>query len=256
MTITVDAPTAATAHVTTAQGAFDIRLPDLQGARALSFRDGDVIVQQTPTPQPVSRAADGQNDYASLAVARNGAAWVAWQAYKDLGDHVYLSHSTPNGWSEPDRVTESKGDIFQTAAGEDAQGRIWVVWSARTNEDWDLYARSYDGRQWGAISKVTSADRPNIFHRLVSDRSGALHLVWTGYRNGQSHVLWSKQQGTVWSSPVEISGGAGGSPAQDRASAWMRPLLRPPTSRPRKAHSTFDCAICRVRARCPSATTM
>src|SRR5439155_5765270 len=49
----LDAPTAATAHVTTAQGAFDIRLRDLQGARALSFRDDDVIVQQTPTPQPV-----------------------------------------------------------------------------------------------------------------------------------------------------------------------------------------------------------
>jgi hypothetical protein len=86
-----------------------------------------------------------------------------------------------------------------------------VVWSERTNEDWDLYARSYDGRQWGARQKLTSGDHPDIFHRLAADRSGALHLVWTGYRSGQSHVLWSKQQGAGWSNPVEISG----------AGAWM-----------------------------------
>ena len=211
ITVTVDAPASASARITTTQGAFDVRLSDLRNGRPLSFLDGDVTVHPAPTPQQISRADDGQNDYPSLAVARNGTVWVAWQAYKDLGDQVFARHSTPTGWSEPFRLTDNKGDVFHTAVGEDGQGRIWVVWSERTNEDWDLYARSYDGRQWSARQKLSSGDHPNIFHRLVADRSGALHLVWTGYRNGQSHVLWSKHQGARWSGPVEISG----------ASAWM-----------------------------------
>ncbi len=211
VTVTVDAPATATARVSTAQGAFDIHLSDLRSGRPLEFLDGDVMVHPAPTPQQISRAADGQNDYPSLAVARNGTVWVAWQSYKDLGDQVFARHSTPTGWSEPFRLTDNKGDVFHTAAGEDGQGRIWVVWSERTNEDWDLYARSYDGRQWSARSKLSSGDSPNIFHRLVADRSGGLHLVWTGYRNGQSHVLWSRQQRAGWSNPVEISG----------AGAWM-----------------------------------
>jgi hypothetical protein len=206
VTVTVDAPSSATVRVSTAQGAFEIRLSDLRSGRPLSFLDGDVIVHPTPTPQQISRPTDGQNDYPSLAVAKNGTAWVAWQAYKDLGDQIFARHSTPTGWSEPFRLTDNKEDVFHTAVGEDGQGRIWVVWSERTNENWELYARSYDGRQWSARSKLTSGDRPNIFHRLVADRAGALHLVWTGYRNGQSHVLWSRQQGAGWSNPVEISG--------------------------------------------------
>src|SRR5438445_2796554 len=94
VTITVDAPATATAHIATAQGAFDFKLRDLEGGQVLSFRDGDVTVQQTPTPQSVSAATEGQNDYPSMAVARNGAVWVAWQSYKDLSDTVYVSHST------------------------------------------------------------------------------------------------------------------------------------------------------------------
>jgi hypothetical protein len=204
--VTVDAPPTTIARVSTAQGPFSFRLLDLQDGRPLLLRDGDVTVQLTPTPQQVSGATDGQHDYPSLAVAKNGAAWIAWQSYKDRGDHVYASHSTPTGWSEPVRLTGDKADIFQTAIGEDGQGRIWVVWSERMKEDWDLYARSYDGRQWDTRRKLTAGDHPNIFHRLVSDGKGGLHLIWTGYRNGQSHVFWSKQEGAGWSSAVEISG--------------------------------------------------
>src|SRR5689334_21509600 len=120
VTVTADAPATATAHIATAQGNFDFRLRDLQGAHVLSFRDGDVTVQQTPTPQSVSASTEGQNDYPSLAVTRNGAVWVAWQSYKDLGDTVYVSHSTLNGWAQPVRLNDNKADIFHTAVGEDA----------------------------------------------------------------------------------------------------------------------------------------
>ncbi len=209
--VTVSAPASAVAHVTTAQGAFDIRLSDLQKDRPLLFRDGDVMAQKIPTPQEVSTETGEQHDYPSMAVARNGAVWIAWQAYKDRGDQVYARHSTPTGWSQPFRITDSKADIFQTAIGEDSQGRVWVVWSERAGEDWDLYARSFDGQKWDARRKLASGGHPDIFHRLVSDRSGALHLIWTGYENGQSHVFWSKQQDAGWSNPVEISG----------SSAWM-----------------------------------
>ncbi len=213
--VTVEAPITATAHVRTAQGNFDIPLQDLEYGRVLSFRDGDVAVQRTPTPQQISQPAQGphaeEHDYPSLAVTRQGVVWLSWQAYKDNGDHVYARYSTPSGWSEPFRLTDQKGDIFQTAVAEDPEGRSWVIWSERSNEDWDLYARTYDGRKWSARRKLTSGDHPNIFHRLVADPSGALHLVWIGHQSGQSHVMWSKLRGEEWSKPVEISG----------ASAWM-----------------------------------
>jgi hypothetical protein len=210
VTVTVEAPSTATAHVKSAEGQFDIRLQDVRYGRVLWFRDGDVSVQRTPASQQISPPAEGpgseEHDYPSVVVTRKGVVWTAWQAYKDNGDHVYVRHSTASGWSEPFRLTDEKGDVFETAVAEDPQGLIWVVWSERKGEEWDLYARSYDGSAWSARTKLTSGNHPNIYHRLVADPSGALHLLWTGYQDGQSHVLWSKLSGKSWSAPRELSG--------------------------------------------------
>src|SRR5260370_41749990 len=74
--VTVDAPPSTIARVTTAQGPFSFRLQDLQDGRPLLVLDGDVSVQQTPTPQQVSGAIDGQQDYPALAVAKDGTGWL------------------------------------------------------------------------------------------------------------------------------------------------------------------------------------
>jgi len=215
VTATVEAPLSAIAQVHTAQGDFMFALRDLDYGHALSFRDGDVQVERTPTPQQISPVPQGANpeehDYPSMCATRKGVVWIAWQAYQNLGDQVYVRYSTSAGWSQPVRLTDKKGDVFHTAVGEDSEGHVWVVWSERAGEDWDLYARTFDGRDWAARQKLTTGDHPNIFHRLVADKTGALHLVWVGYQGGQSHVLLSTLHGSSWSEPAEISG----------PSAWM-----------------------------------
>ena len=54
VTVTVDAPSTTVVRVSTAQGPFNFRLIDLQDGHPLVLREGDVIVQQTPTPRQVS----------------------------------------------------------------------------------------------------------------------------------------------------------------------------------------------------------
>ena len=215
VTVTVEAPPTATAQVSTPQGILQFALRDVRDGHPLSFVDGDVLVQRTPTPQQISPVPEGptpeEHDYPSIYVTRKGVVWIAWQAYQDRGDHVYAKYSTATGWSQPMRLTEEKGDIFHTAVAEDSDGRIWVVWSERKGENWDLYARTFDGKKWAARRKLTDANHPNIFHKLVADHGGTLHLVWIGYQNGQSHVLLSTLHGDHWSKPVEVSG----------PSAWM-----------------------------------
>jgi hypothetical protein len=85
------------------------------------------------------------------------------------------------------------------------------VWSERINDDWDLYARTFDGKSWSPGRKLTSGNSPNCFHRLVRDRSGTLHLIWIAHPDGQSHVMWSKLNDEGLSRPTDISG----------ANAWM-----------------------------------
>ena len=119
--MTVEAPPTAIAQVHTAQGDFMFALQDLDYGHALSFRDGDVVVERTPTPQQISPVPQGANpeehDYPSMCVTRKGVVWIAWQAYQNLGDQVYVRYSTPAGWSQPVRLTEEKGDVFHNRRG-------------------------------------------------------------------------------------------------------------------------------------------
>ena len=169
MVVTAEAPPSAVVRIATAQGGIEFRLHEVDSGRALQFRDGDVSVERTPTVQRVSPRG-GEHDYPSVAVTRKGVLWAAWQAYEGGSDSVYVRRD----WSEPFRLA-AKADVYRTAVAEDAKGRIWAVWAERAGEDWDLYARTYDGRAWSSRRKLTSADSPNISHRLAVDpiRRGA-----------------------------------------------------------------------------------
>jgi hypothetical protein len=207
----VDAPPAAQARVKTAAGEFSFRLSELQNGRLLLYADGDITVQRVPSAARVSDADAAEQDYPSLAMARDGAVWVAWQSYREQAEQVLVRHSVSGGWSPVETLTSAPGDIFRTAIAEDGAGRMWVVWSQREGAAWRLMARSFAAGRWSAPAVLTPATAPNIFHRLVRAPDGALHLVWIGHREGQSRVYWRALRDGRWSEAVEVGGPA----------AWM-----------------------------------
>lgn len=192
---------AASAGFQTAQGSFSVPMSDLAYGRQLWFLDGDVQVERVPTPERVSPQTAEEHDYPSIAVMRNGDVWSAWQAYEDRGDHVYARRRG----GDPVRLTTEKGDVFRTSIAEDTHGHIHAVWSERQGEDWSLYERVYDGRNWSARSRITNGNPPNIFHKLVASPR-ALYLVWIGYESGASYLYVASYSGGGWSRPQRIGG--------------------------------------------------
>ena len=212
VTAVLDAPASARANVRTAHGNYSFRLDELKASRILTFQDGDVTVQAVPAPVRISNAEPAQeHDHPSLTIAADGTAWAAWQVYENGGDRVLIAHSTANGWSAAIPLTPAGQDVFRTAVAEDSRRRVWVVWSQREGETWNLVARNYDGRNWSPPRKLTNGNGPNFFHKLLRDRGGNLHLVWIAHLNAESHVMWSKLTGDAWSAAQEVSG----------ANAWM-----------------------------------
>ncbi|MDQ2946780.1 MAG: hypothetical protein M3Y27_12680, partial [Acidobacteriota bacterium] len=212
ISMVVDAPASSSATVQTRRATYTFRIGDLNSGRLLILEDGDVTVQAVPAPSRISPAGQGaEQDYPSLAITADGSVWTAWQTYQNGGDRIYASHSVASGWSAPEPLTPAGLDVYRTAVGQDSGKRVWVVWSQREGEAWDLMARMNDGRGWSGVRKLTQGGGPNFFHKLIRDRSGNLHLVWVGHQNGASHVMWSKLSGDQWSPAQEISG----------PSAWM-----------------------------------
>lgn len=97
VTVTVEAPPTAIATVHTVQGDMQFALRALDYDRVYSLGDGDVTVQRTPTSQQISPLPQGANpeehDYPAVCVTRKGVVWIAWQAYQNLGDQVYVRYS-------------------------------------------------------------------------------------------------------------------------------------------------------------------
>jgi hypothetical protein len=175
----------------------------------------DVAVERVPIPQTVS-AAEFEDDDPALLRTRDGSYWMAWVAYKTLsrsgpyidgGDQILVARSRDGVlWSRPMPLTEP-GDHFRVALAEDARGRIWCVYALQKkleSGNFDLYARVLENGVWSGEQQLTSDPRPDVFHRLTSDRKGNLYLVWMGFRQ-QSDILLRVWNGERWSEEINVS---------------------------------------------------
>ena len=114
----------------------------------------------------------------------------------------------------PHAVSPNGSDVYRTAVAEDSEGKAWVVWSERVEDNWDLYARSFDGESWSRIERLTTASQPDTQHKLSRDSEGRLHLVWQGYRSNKAgifHKSFTAEDG--WSDETRVS-------AADAANCW------------------------------------
>ena len=200
----------------TEQGDFSVRLADLPAGGAMRFLDGRASVARAPLAMLIGRADTGgpherltDNDFVSLEVASDDTIWVAYTGFSGEADRVYADRILPGQTMAGDRshgVSRTGGDVYRTAVAEDAEGKIWVVWSEQVDGNWDLYARAFDGQVWGGIVRLTSASQPDIHHRAVRDPAGRIHLVWQGARQNRFGIFHlSHTVSSGWSDPVRVS---------------------------------------------------
>ena len=208
-------------HLKTAQGDVRFRIAEIPSAGSKSFLDGRIAVQHSALPVLVGRGGERDigerltdNDYPSLSVAGDGSLWVAWSGFRDGSDRVYAQRIPQGGGAPADSAPNNQlhavsgegGDVYRTAIAEDANGAVWVLWSERIDDNWDLYARRLGGRSWSPIERLTQAPQPDMQHRVVRGRDGRLHLVWQGFREGRAGIFYrSRDAENGWSDAVRVS---------------------------------------------------
>src|SRR5262249_22256966 len=140
--------------VETAQGAFDFALDDIKEAPT-AVLGGRASVVRVGTPEKLS-SAEFQDDEPSIAALPEGAIAAAWVAYRDRADRVLLRTRANDAWSAPEQVTTKTGDIFRCAVASDKAGNVWVFWSERLNDRWQLWGRQKKGAAWQAPERLAS----------------------------------------------------------------------------------------------------
>ena len=244
ITVYYRAPEDAEISVKTKQGDFSFRISDVPQSGPIHTFNTRVEIVRVPPVEHLS-TAEYEDDYPSIATDAKGDLAVAWIAYRNGGDQIFVRRRESGAWTQAATVTERPGDLFGTATAFDSGGRLWIVWSERDGGDWRLKARSMEGASWGRIETLTSGTGNNLFHRMVADSKGKLHLVYQSARRERSDIYYMSRDGGSWSAEINLS-----DPSRDRrANDWSPAIAVDSKGTAWIAWDTYDGGSYNIRLR-------
>ncbi len=224
---TLRAPDDALVTVETKRGRFSFHLGELRLGRPLKFLEGEASAERLPAAFDLD-LLPGYNDYPALAADAAGNVWLTWICYSDRKDGVWLSRWSGTGWEKPLRVSPpGYDDNFRTKAAVSSGGRVWVIWSGKHEGRWGVFARYLEGQQLSEVRVLASGgEGPNLYHDVVTDARGRVHVVWQGFRGRVSEILHRQWDGSGWSPEKRISPGRGdkwapAAAADSRGNVWI-----------------------------------
>jgi len=156
-------------------------------------------------------------DLPAAALDGQGNLWLAYNAYRNAGplpvkeihtqkkfvsleptghgDQILLTKYDGRSWSEPRAVTKAQLDLWRPAVAVDGGGTVWVIWSQNVDGNWDLFARGWrtGPSQWTATLRVTRDAGSDVNPvAVVHPPSGAVYVVWQGWRGSGFDILWTR----------------------------------------------------------------
>lgn len=207
-------------QIETPQGNFSFSAAELPFGEAKVVLDGKARVERVPASVRLTDSNEEQ-DHPALAKAGED----VYLAYVDFthgdrsqdqgrqftaepksfdylarpvgGDQIKLMRYSPKQrvWTAIPPASASGQDIMRVAIAADDKQRVWVVWSANKDGNFDLYAKRYAGGQWSAEMRVTSSTGPDLNPVAATDSTGRVWIAWQGYRNGSLDILAASAEG-------------------------------------------------------------
>ena len=202
----------------------------LYGSTLVALR-GRARVERLPASLTLVKSADEQ-DYPALAAAGDNVylAYIEFahgdRALEDFGvrkeepknfdwlsrpaggDRVKLMRYSisQRKWSEPENVSPAREDCMRAAVAVDGRGRVWVVWSANRNGNFDLYARYCRRRcRWSKEIRVTSDAGVDLNPVATTDSLGRVWIAWQAFRGTNLDVMAAVQQGDKFAPEQRVS---------------------------------------------------
>lgn len=227
--ITADTTEEARWRLHTPKGDFSFTLHDVRWGERRTFLDGAVAVDRIP---PTTQITTSDDDEDFPAIARSGHdLWLSFVRFSHNaqgaelflppaspenfeyltrpsgGDQVFAIHRTLENevWDTPVAVSPAREDVSRSTIAIDGSNRVWVIWAARRNGTYDLYARANQGGIWGPEIRVTSNAGNDLNPVAATDSNGRVWIAWQGFRNNNLEILTSVQDGDSFSPETIVS---------------------------------------------------
>ncbi len=220
-------------QIQTAEGDFSFRPEEAPFGKTLEFLEGRVSVERVPLTSQLTASLptsmeeqdhpatveSNRTIYLAYVEFTHGDRSQSWprmmekkpDSYEPLsrpagGDQVMLIEYSKQdkAWGTPAPVSRAQQDIFRTAVAIDGDDRLWVIWSARTDNNFDLYARYREGAEWSEEIQITENAGPDLNPVAAASSDGTVWVAWQGYRDSLD-ILVARQDGDGFSSEQRVS---------------------------------------------------
>ncbi len=226
-------------------GETKIPLAKVLAGERIKFFEGQAVARLVSAAVPVATGPT-EDDCPAAAYGPDGTLWIAYTSYKlrdprrtiqqprykkqpknfkhlyhpGYSEQVFLRSYKAGKWSEPIAVTNNRQDIVRLAVAVTNDNRVWVVYSAQRDNNFDLYARPIRGGKSGEEVRLTKNAGPDLSPAACVAADGS---VWVAYhfwdKNGKSGVgmivnakgKWAPRyettipNSTVWSPSIAAS---------------------------------------------------
>jgi lysophospholipase L1-like esterase len=166
------------------------------------------------TPLPVHSRPSAWDRFPSLAVAADGAVWLAWSS-SEMTDpdrtSLYVSRWASHRWTDP--VAVPLGGISvatESSLAVAPDSSLWLAWVGFDGVDEEIFASHSDGKSWAFPQQVSADDHDPFLYdkqpRLAVGEDGQPWLVWTGHQSGVDDEIYaSRWTGTTWTPEQMVS---------------------------------------------------
>jgi hypothetical protein len=195
-----------------------VALADVLAGKTARLWNGAAAVRRVSAATPVATGPT-EDDHPAAAYAPDGTLWVAYVSYRlkeeerridrnsipkqpadfkayytpEFRDQLWVRSLKGGKWSDPLAVTGPAEDLVRCAVAVEGGGKVWVMYSANRQGNYDLYARPIDVAdvkpQLGKEQRLTRHPGPDLSPVACTDQAGDVYLAWQSWdENGLARI--------------------------------------------------------------------
>jgi len=136
----------------------------------------------------------------------NNQVWVFWSAKDKNEEGIFYRRFDQYNWSPLGRFNdEINFPQLSPSIAIDRKGFIWVVWSGYDSQDYEIYCKFWNGKNWSEKIQVTHNLGKNDLSPSLSVLAGDLPIVAWTQSEERSHIYIKYLKNSSWSKSIKIS---------------------------------------------------
>jgi hypothetical protein len=219
-----------------------VSLAKVLAGETVTLWGGAAHVQRISTAMPVATGPT-ENDQPAAAYGPDGTLWVAYTSYTlrdparqieapslkkqpesfkhlyhpEFAEQLWVRPYRGGKWGTPIPITDAKQDIARCAVAVTDKNKVWVIYSAHRDGNYDIYARSFDMKVLGELDvpppavpvldkevRLTETAGRNLSPVACVDSKG---VIWVAYqawgKDGLARIAYMNYAAGKWSAPKQ-----------------------------------------------------